>query len=146
MNYGFGKESIASLQASLKVRQAVVEAYPSVSRYRTFQMMTKAELANTYAKVGDYKESIEYRKQCVDDLRKLIQDFPAVAEHRIRLVDNLNALGLALAFDFQDIESRMIFSQAMEAWEQAEQKVPNNPILTALYPQLLEHQIGRAHV
>ena len=139
MNYGQGQESIAPLLASLKVRQAVVESYPSVTRYRTFQMMTKAELSNSYARTGDYEKSIEYRKQCVDDLRKLIQDFPAVAEHRIRLVDNLNALGLALAFDFQDIESRMIVSQAMEAWEQAEQKVPNNPILTALYPQLLEH-------
>ena len=50
MNYGQGQESIAPLLASLKVRQAVVESYPSVTRYRTFQMMTKAELSNSYAR------------------------------------------------------------------------------------------------
>jgi tetratricopeptide (TPR) repeat protein len=139
-SYGqLDKSKSMSLEA-LELRRQMTALYPSVTRYKVDLAGTAIDLAATMKDLGEIDQAIRYAQEGIEGYRSVLKELPEETSYRVDLASQLHFLGHLYWDNFQDNQANEVFQESYQLAEKILASNPNNPLIQALYPELLWHQ------
>ena len=139
-SYGQLDKSTSMLLEALELRRQMTALYPSVTRYKVDLAGTAIDLAGTMKDLGKIDQAIRYAQEGIEGYRSVLKELPEETSYRVDLASQLHFLGHLYWDNFQDNQANEVFQESYQLAEKILASNPNNPLIQALYPELLWHQ------